>query len=98
MIQRQLRQLVQDSEAKLLDDKLPCSSVWSIGIRSRDFAESGRDNDEIWTTGFPKKDARFSKLENIPDLLSDEKDGKIMENIDFSYFSNRASFMGNPVW
>ena len=48
-------------------------------------------------TGFPKKDARFSKLKNIPDLLSDEKDGKIMENIDFSYFSNRASFMGNPV-
>ena len=31
-------------------------------------------------TGFPKKDARFSKLKNIPHLLSDENDGKIMEN------------------
>ena len=48
-------------------------------------------------TGLPKKDARFSKLKNIPDLLSDAKDGRKMENIDFSYFSNRASFMGNPV-
>ena len=37
--------------------------------------------------GFPKKDARFSKLQNIPDLLSDEKEGKIMENIDFTYFA-----------
>ena len=52
----------------------------------------------IVCTGFPKKDARFSKLKNIPDLLSDEKDGKIMENINFSHFSNRSSFMGNPVY
>ena len=28
--------------------------------------------------GFPKKDARFLKLKNIPDLLSDEKEGKII--------------------
>ena len=34
-------------------------------------------------TGFPKKDARFSKLKNIPNLLSDDKEGKIMKNIDF---------------
>ena len=46
-------------------------------------------------TGFPKIDARFSKLKSIPDLLSDEKEGKIVEN--FSYLSNRATFMGNPV-
>ena len=52
---------------------------------------------EIVSTGFPKKTARFPKLENIPDLLSDEKEWKIMENIDFTYFSNRASFMRNPV-
>ena len=25
-------------------------------------------------TGFPKKDARFSKLKNIPDLLSDDRE------------------------
>ena len=24
-------------------------------------------------TGFPKKDARFLKIENIPDLLSDDR-------------------------
>ena len=47
-------------------------------------------------TGFPKKDARLSKIKNLPYLLSDYKEGKIMLNIDF-YFSNRASFMGNPV-
>ena len=33
-------------------------------------------------TGVPIKDARFSKLKNIPDLLSDDKEGKIEENID----------------
>ena len=47
-------------------------------------------------TGFPLKDARFPKLKNIPDLLSDDKEGKIKNN-DLKYFSNRASFMGNPV-
>ena len=30
-------------------------------------------------TGFPKKDARFSKIINIPDVLSDVKEGKIIE-------------------
>ena len=29
-------------------------------------------------TEFPKKDASFSKIKNIPDLLSDDKEGKIM--------------------
>ena len=28
-------------------------------------------------TWFPKKDARFSKIKNIPDLLDDDKEGKI---------------------
>ena len=32
-------------------------------------------------------------------LECDEKESKIMENIDFSHFSNSAaSFMGNPVF
>ena len=48
-------------------------------------------------TGFPIKDARFSKLKNILFLRSDEKEGTIVENIDFEYSSNRTSFMGNPV-
>ena len=47
-------------------------------------------------TGFLIKDARFPKLKYIPYLLSDDKEGKI-ENNDLKYFSNRASFMGNPV-
>ena len=28
--------------------------------------------------GFPKKDARFSKIKIIPALLSDDKEGKIV--------------------
>ena len=32
-----------------------------------------------------------------PDQLSNYKEGKIIQNINFSYFNNRASFMGNPV-
>ena len=34
-------------------------------------------------TGFPKKDACFLKIKNIPDLLSDDKKGKLMGNFDF---------------
>ena len=34
-------------------------------------------------TGFPKKDTRFLKIKNIPDLLSDDKEGKLMGNFDF---------------
>ena len=41
-----------------------------------------------------KKDARFSKMKNMPDLLRDDREGKI---IDFKYLSNRASSKGNPV-
>ena len=33
----------------------------------------------------------------MPSLLSDDREGKIIENIDFKYLSNRASPMGNPV-
>ena len=40
--------------------------------------------------GFPKKDARFSKLKDVPDLLSDDREGKIIKNI-------QASFMGSSV-
>ena len=29
-------------------------------------------------TGFPQKDARFLKIKNIPDLLSYDKEDKIM--------------------
>ena len=34
-------------------------------------------------TGFPKKDARFLKIQNITNLLSDDKEGKVMKNIAF---------------
>ena len=32
-------------------------------------------------TGFPKKDARFLKIQNITNLLCDDNDGKIKINI-----------------
>ena len=32
----------------------------------------------------PQKDARFSKLKNIPDILSEDRQRKIRENIYFS--------------
>ena len=47
--------------------------------------------------GFPEKDARFSKLKNISDLLCDDEEVKIKENMDSKYVNNRASFLGNPV-
>ena len=37
----------------------------------------------FWGTGFLKKDARSLKWKNIPDQLSDEREGKIIENINF---------------
>ena len=45
-----------------------------------------------------KKDARFSKMKNMPDLLSDDRKGKIIENIDSKYLRNRASFLRKPVF
>ena len=47
----------------------------------------------VCTTGFPKKDAHF------PNLLSDdmERERQIIQNIDYSNFSNGATFIGNPV-
>ena len=49
-------------------------------------------------TGFPIKDARLIKLKNRPNLLRDDSKGKRIENTDFKYFSNPASFMVNPVF
>ena len=37
--------------------------------------------DVIYIKGFPKKDARFSKIKNMPDPLSDDKEGKIKKKI-----------------
>ena len=34
-------------------------------------------------TGFPPKNASFLKIKNIPGLLSYDKEGKLMLNIDF---------------
>ena len=33
--------------------------------------------------GFPKKDASFLKIQNITNLLIDDKEGKIMKNVEF---------------
>ena len=48
--------------------------------------------------GIPKKTPVFFKLKNIPALRSKDREGKIMENIDFEYLSSWASFMGDPVY
>ena len=32
----------------------------------------------IYYALFPQKDARFLKIKNIPDLLSDDKEGKLL--------------------
>ena len=40
----------------------------------------------ILNTGFPKKDARSSKIKNIPDLLADDKEGKIIKKYQLFYF------------
>ena len=37
-----------------------------------------------FTTGFPQKSARF--LKDIPELISDDREGKWFENIDFKYY------------
>ena len=44
-----------------------------------------------------KNHVRFSKLKNIPDLFSDDKDATIITNIDLNYEIGRVSFIGNPV-
>ena len=49
-------------------------SPWSMS-----HVRAFRTNGYPLYTGFPKKDARFSKLKNISGLLSDNKKGKIME-------------------
>ena len=50
---------------------------------------SGFDGSLIYMidTGFPKKDARFSKIKNIPDLLSDDKEGRIIEISTFNIWA-----------
>ena len=53
---------------------------------------------KVRTTWFFENDASFTKLKNILNLLSYDREGKIIENIDFKYLSKRASFMRNPVY
>ena len=49
-------------------------------------------------TGFPIKDARFSKLKNFPAVPSDNWEGKIIVNINFKYFGNRESFFWETLY
>ena len=37
--------------------------------------KNSNEENLVSITGFPIKDARFSKLKNIPDLLSDGQEG-----------------------
>ena len=47
------------------------------------YLSNGSNN--LIVTGFPKKDACFPKIKNIPDLLSDDKEGKILQQLDVFY-------------
>ena len=52
------------------------------------------------STGIPKKRHSNLKIENTPNLLgylSDEREDKIIENINPRYFKNRA-FMGHAAF
>ena len=44
-------------------------------------------------TWFPKKVAHFLKIKNIANLLSDDKESKIMENIEFNILA-----IGRLLW
>ena len=44
-------------------------------------------------TGFSKKDTRLTILTNIPNLLTDDRKGKIIENINFKYLA-----IGRLLW
>ena len=48
---------------------------------------------EMYLQGFPKKDARVPEIQKNSDLLSYDKEGKIMQNIIFQYFS-----IGRLLW
>ena len=45
------------------------------------------------STEFPKKDARLTILKNILNLLTDDRKGKIIENINFKYLA-----IGRLLW
>ena len=48
---------------------------------------------KVWSTGFPQKRRPFnSKLETMPDRLSDDREGRIIENIDY------VSAVGRLFW
>jgi len=58
--------------------------LYRVNTLNLSYIRSKENRSFLYThTGFPKKDARFSKIKNIADLLSDDKEGKIMWNIDF---------------
>ena len=46
-------------------------------------------------TGFTKSRVGIFLIFYI--ILSDDREGKLIEKIDLHYFSDRASFIGNPV-
>ena len=48
--------------------------AFELGVTDGWMACEGRDQIQ----GFQKKDTRCSKIKNMPDLLSDDKEGKIM--------------------
>ena len=54
------------------------TNLAGANLNNENKCSEGRGTYFCGYTGFPKKDARFSKIKNIPDQLSDDKEGKIM--------------------
>ena len=69
---------VEELLRKVIHSKKSCNQFWTAITLS---APNPLWRDSSTHTGFLKKDARLSKLKNIPDLLSGEEEGKIMEYI-----------------
>ena len=50
---------------------------------------------------FPIKDARFSQLKDISDILCDDREGNIVEMIEFTYFGRllwETLIMDQRIW
>ena len=51
----------------------------------------------IYFAGFPIR-RPFSKIENISDLHSDDKEGKILKNMDKKYFKQSSVFFWETLY
>ena len=77
-------------------------SCWIPGEEKTAKRSCHAQQSQLWTWAENRRriyrvSQKWHPFKNITDLQSDDKIVKIMENIEFLYLSNLASFMGNPV-